>query len=178
MSDRDNKLRKALELLGRAHGEDEYEPSDTALLDEAETLLRKVVGSIEPEWSWKSGPMTLRDVVYEFERAQFCGCGLPEDAFAFVRAALACFDGTTSDVNPEGSTLCNRDKLRALIPEDGMYYFICYVFEANDWEEHGSTTPGWLTPRGEALRDALATVDLLEVSTQCIDYLTGELCTS
>jgi hypothetical protein len=96
----------------------------------------------------------------------FCGCGSPESVARFVRDVLAVYDCR----HGHGLSLFNPDdrpKLKqlwadtdaavnALMPSDGVQYFVLYVLTHWDLLEHGGTVGGsWLTEKGKAVLAAL-----------------------
>ena len=100
-----------------------------------------------------------------FEKLGFCGCGMPSDAAEFIAKALAhighrCWDGpdfTYEDWKAEGD---------ALFHNDGIAYFVYYVFDKLELTDHGGSVPGWLTDLG---KDVLAKLEKLPAEEKPIE---------
>lgn len=76
----------------------------------------------------------------------FCGCGNPENA-AKALLRLLCLH----PLYEHGADL------DTWIPDDGVQYLLLYALDGAGLTEHGGVIRGaWLTPKGEAVRDALA----------------------
>jgi hypothetical protein len=83
----------------------------------------------------------------------FCGCGSPEGAARTLLDLL--------ELHPLYE---HREKFMETIPGDGLQYLVLYALDhvtqmkpkREGWFEHGGSIGGqWLTPEGEAARDAL-----------------------
>ena len=87
-----------------------------------------------------------------------CGCGEPGEVMALVAVLLGCLK---SRVDP-----------RDLLP----YNAIFYQFDRARLIEHGSSLPGWLTPKGEAFLGALLQfgTGIFDNCDKTLDRSTGE----
>lgn len=75
----------------------------------------------------------------------FCGCGNPEEACGALLRLLR--------LHPLYE---HRLEFEAWMPDDGIGYLLLYRLDRDDLTEHGGNVGGgWLTARGEAVRDAL-----------------------
>lgn len=75
----------------------------------------------------------------------FCGCGDQDSALIFIRDVLEILGSDYTHSRFDG-----------FFPEDkqGMKYFTLYMLDNLGLEEHGISTPGWLTDKGkEVLED-------------------------
>jgi len=80
-----------------------------------------------------------------FLQTWFCGCGSPDLAAAYLLRLL--------DLHPLYE---HRQELEALISDTGLEMLILYTLDRFDLTEHGGTVGGaWLSPKGEAVREAL-----------------------
>jgi hypothetical protein len=78
--------------------------------------------------------------------SMFCGCGSPEAACAALLRLCR--------LHP---LFNNREEFRAWLPDDGVQMLMLGLLDGREWNEHGGSIDGaWLTPEGEAFRDALA----------------------
>lgn len=76
----------------------------------------------------------------------FCGCGRPEDAASALLRLLR--------LHP---LYDHHDEFEEWMPDSGISYLILYWLCDQGLTEHGgSVLGGWLTEKGEAIRDALA----------------------
>jgi hypothetical protein len=92
------------------------------------------------------------------EALGFCGCGCPEDAFAYVLGGLRLIHNPPPLPDPRDS----GEEFRAAVDarfaayavhhgSDGAMYFFWYWCDAEGLTDHGSSVPGWLTEKGERL---------------------------
>lgn len=82
-----------------------------------------------------------------FENTGICGCGRPDEAlrFLFEILKLAPFYENS-----------NWEKVKALIPNEGMCWFSLYQLDHLGLIKHGnSVADGWLTEKGQAVLDKL-----------------------
>lgn len=88
----------------------------------------------------------------------FCGCGVPMDSLAVVRDGLELIQ--TKHLNSPDSSSSPlwkphydewRRKCDVVFPDPRSFWFFMYWAETQDMEEHGGSTPGWLTEKGEGL---------------------------
>lgn len=87
-----------------------------------------------------------RQALRRFLDGWFCGCGNPEDAAAALLRLLR--------LHPLYE---HRPKFEAWLPDDGLQYLLLYMLDRFELTEHGGSVGGaWLTPKGEAVRNALA----------------------
>lgn len=89
-----------------------------------------------------------------------CGCGLPMDSLKYLRDALAWIHEKSNFIDLEGQEWDDAIKLwwakrDSIFYNEGIFYFTMYVLETLDLEEHGGSTPGWLTTKGEGLLEDL-----------------------
>lgn len=97
-----------------------------------------------------------------------CGCGSPDDATRLLYDVLRVIETRWRDsealnlFNPKDRPSLNEiwksesDALKALLPSDGVYYFVLYILSDWDLLEHGGSVGGsWLTEKGKALLAAL-----------------------
>lgn len=76
----------------------------------------------------------------------FCGCGNPGMAASALLSLLR--------LHPLHA---HRPEIEAWIGDFGIEYLLLYTLDSQDLTEHGGTVGGgWLTEKGEAVRDALA----------------------
>jgi hypothetical protein len=86
-----------------------------------------------------------RQELRAFLSAWFCGCGNPETAAARLRDLLA--------LHP---LFDHRPEFEQLVPDDGIQHLLLYTLDHFDLTEHGGTVGGgWLTPKGQAVLEAL-----------------------
>jgi hypothetical protein len=111
--------------------------------------------------------MTRYELRVELNR-WMCGCGSPESAVRFVYDVLSAIRTRWDDSKPL-SLFRPQDRpaldrvwaeqaaaMKALLPTDGIEYFVLYIL--NDWDllEHGVSVGGsWLTEKGKAMLAAL-----------------------
>jgi hypothetical protein len=92
----------------------------------------------------ENGGMT-RPELRVFLSDHFCGCGSPEAASAALLRLLR--------LHP---LYDHRAEFKAWVPDDGIEYLLLYALDRWELTEHGGSAGGaWLTPKGEAVRDAL-----------------------
>lgn len=124
------------------------------------------MGEREP-WAWTDGEMSLGQACYELhDELYFCGCGMPEAVAQLVADVLDAF-------GEDGH--CDYEKATELLRDDGVRYFVYYQLDRAGFAEHGSSVPGWLTPRGSALRTALRRFGAKAAAAAQLDYATGEV---
>lgn len=88
--------------------------------------------------------MTLQELRV-FLQEWFCGCGAPESAAERLRDLLA--------MHPLYE---NRERLKVLVPDDGLEYLLLYMLDHFDLTEHGGSVGGaWLSEKGKAVLEAL-----------------------
>lgn len=91
-------------------------------------------------------PRQRRQELRVFLSQWFCGCGNPEDACAALLRLLR--------LHP---LYDHRAEFKEWVPDDGIEYLLLYALDRHELTEHGGSVGGaWLTPKGEAVRDALA----------------------
>lgn len=87
----------------------------------------------------------------------FCGCGLPEEAFAYIAGVMELLKNR-SDMNRNmlldemgTSKECqeNEKKLKDYFKSQGEEYFMWYYLDDKEFTEHGVGVPGWPTDKGE-----------------------------
>jgi len=111
-------------------------------------------------WVAENGAMTreqLRVVLSEW----FCGCGSPEAACGALLRLLS--------FHPMYEHWRNA---QAWVGNEGLLYLLLYQLDRLELTEHGGSVGGaWLTPKGEAVRDALA-----REQADGFETLNGEYC--
>ena len=85
--------------------------------------------------------------VKDWFRDNFCGCGYPDEAIAFLREVFNIFEERKLD-----SYFINQDQLKIL--EDkytrGVITFVLYTIDSSGLTEHGGTVNAcWLTDTGK-----------------------------
>jgi hypothetical protein len=132
--------------------------------------MEEVNDGREP-WAWRdsSGPMTLGQAHYEMRF--MCGCGDPALVAQMIDDALQAF--RRGDNDPPRVADC--DALRARFPADDVFYLVVYLLSHWGLEDHGTCAPGWLTPRGLALRDAFKRYGANAIAGAMLDYSTGKV---
>jgi hypothetical protein len=111
--------------------------------------------------------MTRQELRVELN-AWMCGCGSPEGCVRFIYDVLCMFrtrwnqDRPLSLFKPEDRPSLERVwaeysiAKKALLPTDGIEYFVLYMLTHWDWIEHGGSVGGsWMTQKGEAILAAL-----------------------
>lgn len=127
------------------------------------------VADTEEEWAWREGggAMTAGQANHELcERLYLCGCGIPGEVSKMIGEVLEAFD-------EDGGAV--YEKTEAAIPHAASRYFMFYQLDRVGWTEHGSCTPGWLTERGLAFREALREFGAETIGEGSVDYNTGEM---
>ena len=90
----------------------------------------------------------------------FCGCGMPEAALEHVRKALQLVDDLEQLVWEQSMRYKEWEKRKeGVFASEGAEYFMWYYLDNKGLTDHGSSVPGWLTDKGEALL-----LDLTELS--------------
>lgn len=91
--------------------------------------------------------MTRQELRAETQK-WFCGCGSPELAYStLLRIFRAC------PMFKDGG----RAAIQTMVPDEGAFNLLLYALDHFGYMEHGtSINCAWLTPKGEAMRDALA----------------------
>jgi len=85
----------------------------------------------------------------------FCGCGQPEEALKYAMNVMRLIqnkdDAASLSREEFGKAI---DALWNFFPSHGAGYFTLYQLDKLGMEEHGGSTPGWLTAKGkEVLSD-------------------------
>lgn len=110
--------------------------------------------------SAENGPMTreeLRVVISDW----FCGCGSPEAACKSLLRLLS--------LHPMYDHWRDAE---AWVGDEGLLYLLLYQLDRLELTEHGGSVSGaWLTPKGEAVRDALGREE-----ADGFEALNGEYC--
>ena len=85
----------------------------------------------------------------------FCGCGMPNEALEYVRKSLQLVDDLTNLVKDGGLSYDEWEKhKKEVFSDNGAEYFMWYFLDKKELTMHGSSVPGWLTPKGiELLSD-------------------------
>lgn len=82
----------------------------------------------------------------------FCACGDPRASLTYVRDVLRHINRFV-ELQEECDFSVFYDGWeedgKKLFPTKGAEYFAYYVLDANGLTEHGSSVPGWLTPKGK-----------------------------
>jgi hypothetical protein len=79
----------------------------------------------------------------------FCCCGEPEASLQFVMSCLTLVEAKQSD-----DFSVWRSKVKTILPNEGIEYFVWYALDKAKLTEHDSMVPGRLTPVGkEVLED-------------------------
>ena len=95
----------------------------------------------------KNIPTTYEDIVDRewYERLNFCGCGMPEEARKLMLDVLL----SISTRSASGWTVDTvKDEL--FKDQDRLHYFFMYVLDAMGLTEHGGSVGGsWTTTKGE-----------------------------
>jgi hypothetical protein len=87
-----------------------------------------------------------REELRVFLSEWFCGCGRPQDAAAALSRLLR--------LHP---LYDNGAEFESWIPDSGVQFLLLYTIDNHGLTEHGGGIGGgWLTGKGEAVRDALA----------------------
>lgn len=125
----------------------------------------RIVDSENVTWGDVGNQDSFADVVWGI--VGFCSCGSPEAALAFVDDALSLVGGRGGETY--------RAQRRAIETKHsvGALYFFWYWLEKQDYEEHGGSTPGWLTYDGELFRLLVrqartGSMCLTETTTPCL----------
>lgn len=72
----------------------------------------------------------------------FCGCGDPDAAMELLRDVLRLLKGHE----------WYSEKMKALLPSEGLNYLVLYMLNNNGLTEHGtSVNCSWLTDKGEEI---------------------------
>lgn len=91
----------------------------------------------------------------------FCGCGMPEEAAAFLREVLDNIRELREAPKERGKEMAAYDRFAArqaeLLPSDGLRYLLYYLLNHVGVLEHGGSVPGWLSDEGKALLERLRT---------------------
>jgi hypothetical protein len=103
-----------------------------------------------------------------FFQEWMCGCGSPPAAARLVYDVLRVIETRwreckaldlfkPSDRPALDAIWREEDRaMKALLPSDGVYYFVLYLLDRWDLLEHGGSVGGsWLTDRGRAVLEAL-----------------------
>lgn len=108
-----------------------------------------------------------------------CGCGDPEAVVTLVRDVLTVIQQRWDDSkrfgplvfnNPELHAIYKREDeaLKALLPSDGLYYFVLYMLTHWDLLEHdGGVGGSWLTDKGKQALFALTAHTPEEIAASC-----------
>lgn len=81
----------------------------------------------------------------------FCGCGMPQEAFKYILGAIQ----RIHDVKEDGFSEESNDRLRNYFQSDGEAYTLYYMLDNLEITEHGASVPGWLTEKGELILEDL-----------------------
>ena len=89
----------------------------------------------------------------------FCGCGRPEDNLEYIRDGLAHINAPRSKnmTHEQHSEWFKKWVKRGheIFGNELSRYFFFYWCDKEGLTEHGSSIPGWLTPKGEELLEDL-----------------------
>ena len=93
------------------------------------------------------------------ELCGFCGCGDNESALGYVLGGLDLIAELRElpSERPGEMTAYKawKAKARAHFGSEAAAYFFWYWCDDRGWTDHGGSVPGWLTERGEIVRDEL-----------------------
>lgn len=89
-----------------------------------------------------------------FDEFGACGCGMPEEVAALLLKVLEQFERRGFGATQEEG-FAAYEALKNLLPDDGVRYFVFYRLSALNLEEHGGSSPGWLTEKGYDVLAAL-----------------------
>lgn len=97
---------------------------------------------------------------YQFEVFNFCGCGYPEEAMKYIFGIIELlYIRSENRLNNPSAWVEDSDKIENYFNSKGEEYFVLYLLNHLGIEEHGGSTPGWLTLHGlevyEDLKDIL-----------------------
>src|SRR5574341_45957 len=90
-----------------------------------------------------------------------CGCGQPDAVAELLRDVLATINDWHASEQPKDheawTAACHAylARLYGLLPTKGALYAFLWRLSQLDLEEHGGSTPGWLTRKGEEVLAAL-----------------------
>ena len=83
----------------------------------------------------------------------FCGCGMPDEAAAFLFKLLSMLDQRSAIDYKERFNI--RDGLFSGEHKNGTAYLLYYFLDKEEITEHGGSVPGWLTEKGQMILDHL-----------------------
>jgi len=86
----------------------------------------------------------------------FCGCGDNEVAAKYIRSIMYLINEIFADKENYKERWKELDEYFG--GNAGAQYFVYYWLDQKEFTEHGSSVPGWLTPKG---KEVLA--DLMEI---------------
>ncbi len=110
-----------------------------------------------------------------------CGCGSPETSVRFVYDILKTIDTRWKQSHPlsifhasdrpalDAIWKEHRGAMKALLPTEGIEYFVLYVLTEWDLLEHGGSVGGsWLTDKGKDVLAALESETSDEFAQLCV----------
>lgn len=122
-------------------------------------------------------PNELLDFLHK--KAGFCGCGQPNEAFEMLRDTLVLINELKVVVwsSPDRSLARNdwNRRFSELIgskDRTGLACWWLYWIDHIGLTEHGGSVPGWLTPLGEKVMEAMIAVG--ETDEDVDQFLNGE----
>jgi len=82
---------------------------------------------------------------------KFCGCGCPESAIKYVYGGLKLLN----DRKDKEFENWREERNMYFNNNEGAEYFMWYYLEETGLEEHGTSTPGWLTEYGKEVLNGI-----------------------
>lgn len=98
--------------------------------------------------------MTPNELLDFLHTIGFCGCGQPMEAFKLLRDTLLHFSSAKTD-NKWWEKL---DKFLESKERPGLVCWWLYWIDYVGLTEHGGSVPGWLTPLGKKVMEAMIAV--------------------
>jgi hypothetical protein len=86
------------------------------------------------------------DMVIQTGMLGFCGCGSPDENVSLLGKVLRLINSRQELTYDEWII-----KVREVLPNGDIEYFMWYWLDKEEYTEHGGSVPGWLTPKGEQL---------------------------
>lgn len=102
----------------------------------------KTGGFIDPKGCYHE----TADSVIQVGILGFCGCGDPDENVTFIGKILRLFEYREQNTYEQW-----KSKVRELLPNGDIEYFIWYWLDKEEYTEHGGSVPGWLTDKGKQL---------------------------
>jgi len=102
------------------------------------------------------GACNTLEEIYQTEILNFCGCGMPDENLKFIKDVLELIEYRRShdEEKETWDEFWDKYKIKELelySDNEGLRYFIWYVFDSMGITDHGGSVPGWLTPLGKNL---------------------------